>query len=470
MRKAFSGSGYKLPAIDLLTFYDTSSIRPSKEELLENSSMLETKLADFDVEGKITHVHPGPVVTMYEFEPAAGVKINRVVSLSDDLALVLKAQSMRISRIRGKATIGIEVPNWQREVVSLRDIISSDNFRRSQSKLTLALGKDIFGSAVIADLTKMPHLLVAGSTGAGKSVSITSMIMSLLYKASPEEVKMLLIDPKLLELSLYEDIPHLISPVITNTKDASEALRKMVFEMERRYRVLAEKSARNIESYNQQVPDEDRMPYIVIFIDELADLMFASANEVEDSIARLAQMARAAGIHLILATQRPSVDVITGVIKANFPARISFQVFSKIDSRTILDTQGAEQLLGKGDMLLLLPGSQIMRVHGPLLIEDEINAVTDFIKAQGSPDFSLFENIQIYERAADDSSGEQDEMYHKAVDFAESVGEVSISSLQRRFKIGYNRAARIMEIMEDTGLVGPPKGAGKPRDYLGRRH
>lgn len=470
VRKAFSGSGYKMPSIDSLTFYDTSSIRPSKEELLENSSMLENKLADFDVEGKITHVHPGPVVTMYEFEPAAGVKINRVVSLSDDLALVLKAQSMRISRILGKATIGIEVPNRQREVVSLRDIVSSDNFRKSHSKLTLALGKDIFGSAVIADLTKMPHLLVAGSTGAGKSVSITSMIMSLLYKASPEEVKMLLIDPKLLELSLYEDIPHLISPVITNTRDASEALRKMVFEMERRYRLLAEKSARNIESYNQQVPDEDRMPYIVIFIDELADLMFASANEVEDSIARLAQMARAAGIHLILATQRPSVDVITGVIKANFPARISFQVFSKIDSRTILDTQGAEQLLGKGDMLLLLPGSQIMRVHGPLLTEDEIKTVTDFINAQGSPDFSIFENIQMYERAADESSEEQDEMYYKAVDFAESVGEVSISSLQRRFKIGYNRAARIMEIMEDSGLVGPPKGAGKPRDYLGRRH
>jgi S-DNA-T family DNA segregation ATPase FtsK/SpoIIIE len=346
-RKTFSGSGYKLPSVDLLTFYDTSSIRPSKEELLENSSMLESKLADFDVDGKITHVHPGPVVTMYEFEPAAGVKINRVVSLSDDLALVLKAQSMRVSPIPGKATIGIEVPNRQREVVSLRDIVSSDNYNKSRSKLTLALGKDIFGNPVIADLTKMPHLLVAGATGAGKSVSITSMIMSLLFKASPKEVKMLMIDPKLLELSLYEDIPHLISPVITNTKDASEALRKMVFEMEHRYRLLAEKSARNIESYNQQVADEDRMPYIVIFIDELADLMFASANEVEDSIARLAQMARAAGIHLILATQRPSVDVITGVIKANFPARISFQVFSKIDSRTILDTQGAEQLLGR---------------------------------------------------------------------------------------------------------------------------
>ncbi len=465
-----AGSAYEMPPVELLTLYDTSSIRPSKEELLTNSSLLETKLADFDVEGKITHVHAGPVVTMYEFEPAPGVKITRVVSLAEDLALSLKAQSMRVSPISGKSTIGIEVPNRQREIVSLREIISSDSFRKSRAKLTLALGKDIFGTPVVADLARMPHLLVAGSTGAGKSVSINSMVMSILYNASPAEVKMLMIDPKLLELSMYEDIPHLISPVITNPRKAAEALRKMVIEMERRYRLLAEKGARNIESYNNMVAEETRLPYVVVFIDELADLMFASSNEVEDSITRLAQMARAAGIHLIIATQRPSVDVITGLIKANFPARISFQVFSKIDSRTILDTQGAEQLLGKGDMLLMLPGSKIVRVHGALVTEDEITEATAFIKSQGSPDYSVFEEIAAAEPADETPSEERDEMYYKAVEFAESVGEVSISSLQRRFKIGYNRAARIMEIMEDDGLVGPPKGAGKPRDYIGRHN
>lgn len=463
------GEGYTLPSIELLAAYDTSSLRPSKDELFANSSLLESKLADFDVQGKITRVHPGPVVTLYEFEPAPGVKINRVVTLADDLTLALRAQSTRVSPIPGKATIGIEVPNKQREVVSLREIISAEGFGNSHSKLTLALGKDIFGTPVVADLVKMPHLLVAGATGAGKSVSINSMVMSILYKASPSEVKLMMIDPKLLELSMYEDIPHLLSPVITNPKKAAEALKKMVFEMERRYRLLAEKGSRNIENFNHQSSEEERIPYIIIFIDELADLMFASSNEVEDSITRLAQMARAAGIHLIIATQRPSVDVITGLIKANFPARISFQVFSKIDSRTILDSQGAEQLLGKGDMLLMLPGSRIIRVHGALVTEDEITAVTSFIKSQGRPDYSIFDDIPAEAPAAEETHEERDEMYYKTVEFAESVGEVSISSIQRRFKIGYNRAARIMEIMEDDGLVGPPKGAGKPRDFL-RRH
>lgn len=467
--KSPGGIGYSLPSLELLTVYDTSALRPSKDELFANSSLLESKLVDFDVQGKITRVHPGPVVTLYEFEPAPGVKINRVVTLADDLTLALRAQSTRVSPIPGKATIGIEVPNKQREIVSLREIIASEGFSNSHSKLTLALGKDIFGTPVVADLAKMPHLLVAGATGAGKSVSINSMVMSILYKASPSEVKLMMIDPKLLELSMYEDIPHLISPVITNPKKAAEALKKMVFEMERRYRLLAEKGSRNIESFNQQSSEEEKLPYIVIFIDELADLMFASSNEVEDSITRLAQMARAAGIHLIIATQRPSVDVITGLIKANFPARISFQVFSKIDSRTILDSQGAEQLLGKGDMLLMLPGSRIIRVHGALITEDEITAVTSFIKTQGSPDFSIFEEIPSEAPSSEGITQERDEMYYKAVEFAESVGEVSISSLQRRFKIGYNRAARMMEIMEDDGLVGPPKGAGKPRDFL-RRH
>ena len=469
-QKTVTKGGYELPSVELLKAYDASFARPSKEELLSNSSLLETKLADFDVEGKITHVSPGPVVTMYEFEPAPGVKINKVVSLADDLALSLKSQSLRVSPMHGKNTIGIEIPNKLREIVSFREILSSDIFRKSQSKLTIALGKNIGGEAIVADLTKMPHLLVAGSTGAGKSVSINSMVMSILYKASPKEVKMLMIDPKLLELSIYEDIPHLVSPVITNPKLASEALRKMVFEMERRYRLLAEKGARNIDSYNRDASEEERIPYIVVFIDELADLMFASSREVEDSITRLAQMARAAGIHLIIATQRPSVDVITGIIKANFPARISFQVFSKIDSRTILDSQGAEKLLGKGDMLMMLPGAKITRVHGAFVTEEEIHAVTKFIKTQDSPDYSFFETIPSEPPPAEELNEERDEMYYKALEFGESAGEVSISSIQRRFKIGYNRAARIMEMMEDDGLVGPPKGAGKPRDFIRRTH
>lgn len=459
---------YTLPSLEMLNVYD-SGIRPSKDELLTSSSLLVQKLSDFDVDGKIMQVQAGPIVTMYEFEPAPGVKINRVVSLSDDLALALKAPGVRVSPISGKSAIGIEVPNRLRDTVSLREIISSDSFMKNHSRLTLALGKDIFGNPVVSDLAKMPHLLVAGATGSGKSVSINSMVMSILYKASPKEVKMLMIDPKLLELSAYEGIPHLISPVITNPKEAAEALRKMVFEMENRYRLLAQKSTKNIENYNKVVSEEEQLPYIVIFIDELADLMFASANEVEDAIARLAQMARASGIHLVLATQRPSVDVITGVIKANFPARISFQVTTRIDSRTILDAQGAEQLLGKGDMLFMLPGTKIIRIHGALITEDEIKTVTDFIRAQGVPDYSIFENIRIEEPTDNELSAERDEMYHKAVEHAESAGEVSISSIQRRLKIGYNRAARIMELMEEDGLVGMPKGAGKPRDFLRRR-
>jgi len=461
--------GYELPSLELLDLSDSTFIRPTKEELLENSTLIEKKLEDFDVEGKVTHVHPGPVVTMFEFEPAPGVKINRVVSLADDLALALKAQSVRVSPIAGKATLGLEVPNSQRETVLLRDILSSENFKKSNSRLTLGLGKDIFGKPIIADLLKMPHLLVAGATGSGKSVSINSMVISMLYKSTPSEVKMLMIDPKLLELSAYEGIPHLISPVITTPKGAIEALKKIVIEMERRYKVLAERAARNIENYNAQIGIEEQMSYIVIFIDELADLMFSVAAEVEDSIARLAQMGRAAGIHLILATQRPSVDVITGIIKANFPTRISFQVSSKVDSRTILDTHGAEQLLGKGDMLLMYPGTRIIRVHGALITEEEIKAVAEFIKSQGKPDYSILERIQKTETEEDEITGERDELYLKAIEFAELIGEVSISSIQRRLKIGYNRAANIMELMEEDGLVGPPKGAGKPREFLRRR-
>jgi S-DNA-T family DNA segregation ATPase FtsK/SpoIIIE len=462
--------GYELPPIDLLSMSDSASVRPSKDELFADSSVIEQKLEDFGVVGKVTSVHPGPIVTMYEFEPAPGVKITRIVSLADDLALALKAQSVRIAPIPGRSVIGIEVPNKQRETVSLKEILSSESFRKSRSKLTLGLGKDISGTPVVADLSRMPHLLVAGATGSGKSVSINSMVMSILYKATPSDVKMLMVDPKLLELSAYEEIPHLISPVITSPKEAAEALKKMVIEMERRYRFLAEKTARNIESFNQHAKDEEKLPYIIIIIDELADLMFTAPNDVEDSIARLAQMGRAAGIHLLLATQRPSVDVITGIIKANFPARISFQVSSKVDSRTILDSHGAEQLLGKGDMLLMLPGTRIMRVHGALITEEEIRAVTEFIKSQGRPDFTILESIQpVDESAEDERAAERDELYLKAVELGESTGEVSISSIQRRLKIGYNRAARIMELMEEDGLVGPPKGAGKPRDFIRRR-
>jgi S-DNA-T family DNA segregation ATPase FtsK/SpoIIIE len=432
--------------------------------------LLETKLQDFSVEGRVIQVHTGPIVTMYEYEPAPGVKISRVAALADDLALSLKARSVRISAIPGKAALGIEIPNRNRETVSLREILASETFKRSASKLTVALGKDIFGVPVAADLSRMPHLLVAGSTGSGKSVLLNAMVTSLLYKAKPDEVKMLMIDPKLLELSSYDGIPHLISPVVTNPKEAAEMLRKMVYEMERRYRLIAQKGVRNIESFNAEAGTEEKLPYIVIFIDELADLMFAAASNVEDSIARLAQMARASGMHLVLATQRPSVDVITGVIKANFPARIAFHVTSKIDSRTILDATGAEQLIGKGDMLFMLPGKSMKRVHGSLVTEGEVKAVTEFVKAQGNPDFSIMQNIetQVAQHEADASDAEErDELYGQVVGYAQAIGEVSISSIQRKFKVGYNRAARVMELLEEDGRVGPPRGAGKPRDFLG---
>ncbi len=461
---------YEFPPLSMLKIHNTESILPSKEEILTLSQNIERKLKDFDVDGKVTHVHPGPVVTMYEFEPAPGVKINKVVSLSDDLSLSLKAQSIRIYPVPGKSSIGIEVPNSRREVVSLYDIIATEIFQKSPSRLTLGLGKDIIGNPVVIDLSKMPHLLVAGATGSGKSVSLNSMIISILYKSTPSEVKLLMIDPKFLELSPYEGIGHLISPVVTNPKDARDALRKMVFEMERRYRLLAEKGAKNIESYNRICSEEERLPYIVIIIDELADLMLTGASEVEDSIGRLAQMARASGIHLICATQRPSVDVITGVIKANFPARIAFQVTSRIDSRTILDTQGAEQLLGMGDMLLMIPGMRLKRVHGAYVTEEEIKTITDFIKARTTPDYSIIESIEIKNDESSDENEEiEDELYNKVIELGESLGEISISLIQRRFKIGFNRAARLMEMLENDGYVGPQKAAGKPREFIGRR-
>ena len=461
---------YRFPPLDLLK--EALGVPgPTREELTNLAASLEKKLLDFGVNGKVKQAHPGPVVTMYEFEPAAGVKIHRIVSLSDDLALALRAPSIRIYPIPGKATIGIEVPNRNRATVSLREVISSDIYQKSASLLTLTLGKDIFGAPVVTDLGKMPHLLVAGATGSGKSISMNVMIMSILYKASPDDVKMLLIDPKLLELSAYADIPHLVSPVITSPKEASEALKKVVLEMERRYRVLAERGTRNIETFNRQVSLAERLPYIVVFIDELADLMFTAPSDVENAIARLAQMARASGIHLILATQRPSVDVITGLIKANFPARISFQVTSKIDSRTILDAQGAEQLLGMGDMLFMVPGVRTMRIHGAYVSESEVRDVTEFVKSQGSPDYTQFDSIVLVDEKDQglEVSSERDEGYQRVIEFGRSAGELSISSIQRRFKVGYNKAARYMELLEEDGLVGPPKGAGKPRDFLGKR-
>ncbi len=464
---------YEMPGIDLLKDPLSSQSRPKKEELFEKSSLLEQKLKDFSVNGKVTHVSPGPIVTMFEFEPAAGVKINRVLSLSDDLALKLKTTSLRISPIPGKSTLGIEVPNKESETVFLKEMLSSEAYRKSPSKLPLALGKDISGNPVVTDLAHMPHLLIAGATGSGKSVGMNAMVLSLLYRATPQEVKMLMIDPKMLELPLYEEIPHLMLPIITSPKDASDALKNMVYEMERRYRLLAEAGSRNIETYNKKIKavtkgEAEPLPYLVIFIDEFADLMLVSAHDVENSIARLAQMARAAGIHLILATQRPSVDVITGVIKANFSSRISFHVSSKLDSRIILDTYGAEQLLGKGDMLFVKPGSRIKRIHGPFVSEEEIKVIIDFIRSQGAPDYTIFEDL-IAEETAELNLEDRDELYLQAKDIILSTEQASISYIQRRLKIGYNRAARIMEMMEDDGIVGPPGEAGKPREILRRR-
>ncbi|UCG77774.1 MAG: hypothetical protein JSV21_09370, partial [Nitrospirota bacterium] len=372
----------------------------------------------------------------------------------------------------GKSPIGIEVPNRVRSIVSIREILSSAKFVKSASKLSIAVGVDIYGQPIIADLATMPHLLVAGTTGAGKSVSLNSMVMSVLYKASPDEVKMLMIDPKLIELSAYENIPHLISPVITNPKEATDSLKKMVFEMEKRYRMIAEQGAKNIESYNRMVNKDERLPYIVIIIDELADLMYTASSEAESAIVRLAQMARASGIHMIIATQRPSVDVITGIIKANFPTRIAFRVTSKVDSRTILDTNGAEHLLDKGDMLMLLPGARIIRCHGPFITEEEIREVTEFIRPQQDPDFTIIREIETEMATVEQQTDldDKDELYQRIIEYAESIGEISISSMQRKFKIGYNRAARIMDLLEEDSMVGPPKGAGKPRDFIGRRN
>ena len=485
---------FQLPPTSLLEADLEKRQRIDRDSLIMNSRILEKKLLDYGVEGKVVEVRPGPVITVYEFEPAPGVKVSRIVNLADDLALALSAISIRIvAPIPGKAVVGIEVPNAVRETVFLKEAIDSNVFRASKSKLSFGLGKDISGEPYVVDLARMPHLLVAGSTGSGKSVSINSMICSILFKATPEEVRFLMIDPKMLELSDYEGIPHLLLPVVTHPKKAAAALQWLVEEMERRYTVLAEKGVRNIEHYHQRVekelkekgkvykrkgdslegneekaPEElERIPYIVVVIDELADLMMVSSRDVEESITRLAQMSRAVGIHLLLATQRPSVDVLTGIIKANFPARISFQVTSKVDSRTILDTIGAEHLLGSGDMLFLPPGSsKLTRLHGAFVSSAEIKRVVEFLKKQGKPTYEPAIVLEAKkEKNASGDSEEYDEKYDEAVAFVAETGQASISLIQRRFRIGYNRAARIVEKMEEEGVVGPSDGV-KPREVL----
>ena len=463
-----------------------------RDSLIMNSRILEKKLQDFGVGGQVTTVHPGPVITMYEFEPASGIKLNRIVSLADDLALALRALSVRIiAPLPGKSVVGIEVANPERETVYIRDVLEAESFRTSRSMLSLALGKDIFGNTTQADLAKMPHLLVAGATGTGKSVFLNALLCSILSRATPDDLKLLLVDPKLLELSVYEGIPHLIADVVTNPKRAAAALAGVVHKMEERYQVMSALGVRSIDQYNTRVdrelaagnktfrlrakPGEEegaeveyrRFPYIIVVIDELADLMVVSAREVEESLQRLAQMARAAGIHLVLATQRPSVDVLTGVIKANFPARISFQVSSRTDSRTILDQNGAEHLLGQGDMLFLPPGtSKLQRIHGAYVSEEEVGRLAGYLRGQGKP---LFDETLIRMReeaeAKESRDEDTDEMYDRAVAIVAETRNASISYIQRRLKVGYNRAARMIEQMELEGIVGPQDGT-KPRDVF----
>ena len=515
-----SKAGYILPdPSELLSDPSGPLSRLTEEELKAQSEVLTKALKSFAVEGRVTDVRPGPVVTMYEYEPAPGTKVARIVNLADDLALALKAISLRIvAPLPGKSVVGIEVPNPDRETVSFKEIAMSDSFARSRSKLALGLGKDIFGSPVTADLKTMPHLLVAGATGAGKSVSLNTMLLSILFNARPDEVKLLLIDPKMLEFQTYEGIPHLLRPVVTDPKSAARGLGWVVQEMERRYKLLAEAGVRNIDAYNRKIghaqgvlpetkagkpeqpelpiqflSEEERLsagetaegpsitvpggsapptppeplPYIVVMIDELADLMMVAPKDVEDRIARLAQMARASGIHLILATQRPSVDVLTGLIKANFPARIAFQVSSKTDSRTILDANGAEALLGRGDMLYLASGTgRLMRLHGSFVSDDDVRRVVDFVKKQSSPSYQ--QELQSLKQEEAEEEEARDEIYEQAKDLVLSTGQASASLIQRRLRVGYPRAARMIEQMESEGLVGAAGRDGR-REVIGRR-
>jgi S-DNA-T family DNA segregation ATPase FtsK/SpoIIIE len=491
-RPAPAKKQYELPSTDLL---NEPSARNSfdEEELKQIAARIKSKFEEFNVFGSVVQINPGPVVTTFEFKPEAGIKYNRITALNEDLCLGLQAESILIERIPGKPTVGIEVPNARREVIALRQILESDEFAGSQSRLTIPLGKDISGRIKVTPLEVMPHLLIAGSTGSGKSVMLNTLIMSALYKATPDDVRMILVDPKRLELGLYEGIPHLLTPVITDAKKATNALRNAVLEMERRLRLLAAQGVRNIEQYNRKVrqlrnepiplfedsiesaEELEELPYILILIDELADLMMVEGHNVEQSVTRLAQMARAVGMHLVLATQRPSVDVITGLIKANFPARISFRVATRVDSRTVLDVMGAEHLLGKGDMLHLPPGSsRLIRMHAAFVTETEINRVVDFWRAQATPDYDQSFLIAPPEEAegqdgapADEIPGEEDPLYHDAVRVVIEMGKASTSTLQRRLRLGYGRAARILDMMQSDGIIGPPDGS-KPREVLKR--
>ena len=486
-------ASYKLPPVTLLREGERSQ-KLDEDELKDRARAIEAKCQEFDIQGRVTQINPGPVVTTFEYKPEAGIKYSRIIGLTEDLCLALQAESILIERIPGKSTIGIEVPNINRQTIALREILESPEFINSTSKLTLAMGRDLHGRMRVTDLAQMPHLLIAGSTGTGKSVFINSLMMSILYKASPEDVKLVLVDPKRLELSLYGDIPHLLAPVVTDPRIASNVLRNATREMENRLKLLAQRGVRNIDQYNRtfqkgqslslfdnlEESEHKPLPYLVIVIDELADLMMVDTNNVEESITRLAQMARAVGIHLILATQRPSVDVITGLIKANFPARISFRVASKVDSRTILDSNGSESLLGRGDMLYLPAGSaRLHRIHGPLVTEDEITSVCDFWRKQAQAKY----NEQLLEApkedsdktSAEDEAGAEtsedvdDDLYQDAIRVVCEAGRASTSTLQRRLRIGYGRAARLIDLMEKDGIVGPPDGT-KPREVLKNRN
>ncbi len=464
---------FTLPSLAFLKDPPMETVSTDKEVYIENARALEQKLLDFGVAGNVVEICPGPVVTMYEFSPAPGVKINKVAALADDLALALKTHSVRIvAPIPGKAVIGIELANAHRQVVYLKEILASEIFQKNRGELLLALGKDIVGQPVVTDLAKMPHLLIAGATGTGKSVGLNAMICSLLYRLHPDKLRILMIDPKRIELSLYDGIPHLIHPVVSEPKEATRALRWAVAEMERRYQILEEAQARNLVGYNKTA--EEPLPYLIVIIDELADLMMVSSKEVESAIARLAQMARAAGIHLLIATQRPSVDVLTGLIKANFPARLSFKVSSKVDSRTILDVMGAERLLGMGDMLFLPPGSAALeRIHGAYVSEDEINQIVGFLKSQGEPDYdmSVVEPVPGEEENGGQGNSDDyvDAKYDEAIEVVTQTGQASISGLQRRLRIGYNRAARMIEQMEKDGIVTPTDNMGR-RQVIARKY
>jgi len=451
---------FKLPALDLL------EKKPTKINLLDQTKnrpeglFIEKILLDFGIDGKIKKINNGPVVSLYEFEPAPGVKVAKIINLSDDLARNTSSTSARVSTIPGKNTVGIEIPNDSRESVYLKEIVDNDKFQRKEIKLPIALGKNISGTPVIGDLTTMPHLLIAGTTGSGKSVCINTIIVSLLYRLTPDLCKFILIDPKMLELSAYEGIPHLLSPVITDSKKAASALGWTVREMNNRYKLMSKEGVRNIDGYNTK--HKLKMPYIVVVVDEMSDLMLVAGKEIESYIQKLSQMARAAGIHIIMATQRPSVDVITGTIKANFPTRISFRVSSKIDSRTILGEQGAEQLLGNGDMLFMSSANRIVRIHGPYVSEKEIEKITNVLRAQGEPDY--IDEITVNEKGdssdytADDAT---DELYNQALDIIKTEGKASTSFLQRKLQIGYNRAARIIDMMEEKGIVSKANHVGK---------